>query len=372
MTRVLIVGGGIGGMSCAIALHGLGAELDIIDRDPDWRVYGAGITITRPTLRAFRDLGVLDELMAVGYCGDGIQICRPDGTPLYLVPDPEILGDPLPGSGGIMRPDLHRILSKQTLATGARVRLGLTVETLDDRGDSVNVHFSDGSTQTYDLVIGADGAFSQIRTMIFPDAGRPAYTGQFIWRLMTDRPAEITRRHYFLGGAVKVGLSPVSPTSLYLFALEHAPPRPPILEAGLPDALRALLQGFGGIVAELAAGINPRSAIVVRPLEAFLLPAPWYRGRVVLIGDAAHPTTPQLASGAGIAVEDALVLRDALRSHGDDIDTALARFMARRWDRCKAVVENSIEIGRREQAGEAIAEQTRLVQETLAKLAEPI
>jgi len=110
----------------------------------------------------------------------------------------------------------------------------------------------------------------------------------------------------------------------------------------------------------------------VRPLEAFLLPAPWYSGRIILVGDAAHPTTPQLASGAGMAIEDGLVLADELRRSGGDVARMFAAFMARRYDRCRLVTENSIEIGRREQDGRPPEEQTILVEQSLAKLAEPI
>ena len=370
--KILIVGGGIGGMSSAITLRKLGLAVDVIDRDPDWRVYGAGMTITRPTMRAFRDLGILDELITLAYDGDGIRICEPNGTYLRTVPDPQIPGEPLPGSGGIMRPDLHRVLSRRTLQSGANVRLGVTVATIDDRGESVHVTFSDGSSGDYDLVIGADGVFSQIRSMIFPNADRPEFTGQFIWRLMADRPPEFAARHYFLGGQVKVGISPVSESSLYLFALEHAPLRPPIPEQDLHEALGALLKGFGGIVGKLAQDLNSKSSIIVRPLASLLLPPPWYSGRILLVGDAAHPTTPHLASGAGIAIEDGLVLAEELQKAGYNVPTALRSFMDRRWERCRAVVENSIEIGRREQAGSSVAEQTTLVDLTLAKLAKPI
>ena len=372
--RILIVGGGIGGMATAIALSRRGHEIDLIDLDPEWRVYGAGITITRPTMRAFRLLGVLDEVERVGFAGDGIQICRADGTAVEKVADPVMRGAPLPGSGGIMRPDLHRILSQRVLAGGARVRLGLTVDELASDDNRVDVRFSDGTRSWYDFVVGADGVYSRVRTLIFPDAPRPEYTGQTVWRLFAPRPPEVTRRQFFLGGPSKVGLCPVSDTHLYMFLLENTPRRPIIPDAELPGELRRLLAGYGGPIRKLRDDLGPGANIVVRPLEAFRLPAPWYAGRVLLIGDAAHPTTPQLASGAGIAVEDALVLADELGEAGDTADVAdvFRRFMARREPRCRLVVDHSIEIGRREQAGRPAAEQTVLVEEALAKLAEPI
>lgn len=367
----LIVGGGVGGMAAALRLRGIGVRVDLIDRDPEWRVYGAGITITRPTLRAFRDLGLLDDFLEVGFAGDGIQVCDVNGAPVGKVPDP-LLGDPLPGSGGVMRPELHRILSHRVLASGATVRLGVTVAAMVQGADQVSVLFSDGSEALYDFVIGADGVFSSIRAQIFPDADKPAYTGQTVWRLHAPRPREVTRRHFFLGGPYKVGLCPVSDTHLYMFLLENGPRQLALPDEQLHVRLRELMQGYGGVLAQLREGLDPNAAIVVRPLEAFLLPAPWYDRRVLLIGDAAHPTTPQLASGAGIAVEDALVLSDELAKAEGDVPRAFAAFMARRWERCRLVVENSIEIGRREQAGRPPQEQTILVEESLAKLAEPI
>ena len=369
--RALVVGGGVGGMAAAVRLREIGVRVDLIDLDPEWRVYGAGITVTRPTLRAFRDLGILEEFLEVGFAGDGIQVCDVNGVPLGKVPDP-VLEDPLPGSGGVMRPELHRILSQRVLASGTSVRLGLTVSALEQGADQVSVLFSDGSKSLYDFVIGADGVFSSIRGQIFPDADKPAYTGQTVWRLYAPRPPEIIRRHFFLGGPYKVGLCPVSETHLYMFLLEDGPRQQILPDEQVHVRLRELMQGYGDVLSQLREGLDPASPIIVRPLEAFLLPAPWYDHRVLLIGDAAHPTTPQLASGAGIAVEDALVLGEELAKAGGDVPRAFQAFMARRWERCRIVVENSIEIGRREQAGRPPEEQTILVEQSLAKLAEPI
>ena len=373
--RVLVIGGGIGGMSAAIKLHDSGAQVELIDKDPDWRVYGAGITITRPTLRAFAELGVLDEVLAAGFAGDGIQVCSPTGEHIGLVSDPPLqdsAAGKIPGSGGIMRPALHRILSGQVRKREIAIKLGVTAQSLHNTEDLVCAEFSDGSGGEYDLVIGADGAFSQTRQMILPNAPKPEYTGQTVWRLYAPRPKSIVRRHFFLGGAVKVGLTPVSDSHLYLFLLEKTAYPEIICEAEAPERLRKLMTGFGGVVGDLRDSLGPESPIVVRPLEAFLLLPPWYHNRVLLIGDAAHPTTPQLASGAGLAVEDALVLNEELKSAHNDVPRALASFMNRRWPRCQIVVENSLEIGRREQGGRSPDEQTRLVEESLALLAQPI
>ncbi|MBI5721703.1 MAG: FAD-dependent oxidoreductase [Burkholderiales bacterium] len=369
--KALVVGGGIGGMSAAITLRRCGVQVDLVDLDPQWRVYGAGITIAGATLRAFKALGILDEVVAHAYVGDGIQICDRSGQRLGIVPTPAA-EEGIAGCGGIMRPLLHRILSQRTLRADVDVRLGMTVDRLDSGAEGVDVVFSDGKEARYDLVVGADGLFSRVRKLLFPSAPEPQYTGQSVWRIAARRPAEIERRHYFLGGPVKVGLTPVSADQMYMFLLETGPRRSVLGDAELESELAGLLRGcHGGPLHGILDRRVPGTGIVLRPLEGFLLPGPWHLGRSLLIGDAAHPTTPQLASGAGMAVEDALVLGEELQ-RAESVERALEGFMARRYERCRLVVENSLEIGRREQRRAPIEEQTQLVEQSLRVLAQPI
>ena len=366
----LIVGAGIGGMSTAIALRRIGVDVELIDIDPHWKVTGAGITITGPTLRAFKALGAYDEIAARGYVGEGIRVCDMAGEHVRDLATPMPPEAGVAGCGGITRPVLHAILSARTLASGARVRLGVSVDRLEQDAGGVDVTFSDGATGRYDVVVGADGIASRTRGQIFPHAPRAAYTGQSVWRVFTHRPPDVNRRHYFLGGPVKVGFTPVSDDRMYLFVLERTPKERRTPDALVPD-LAALLEGYGGIVKTIRESLTTASEVVFRPLEAFLLPAPWHVGRVILIGDAAHPTTPQLASGAGIAVEDALVLAEEIEVAAT-VPDAFDAFLARREERCRLVVESSIEIGRLEQQRAPAEAQTAVVEHALRRLAEPI
>lgn len=368
--KVLVVGGGSGGMAAAIALSRIGVGVDVIDINEQWGMLGAGLTITGPTLRALHALGVLDDIKKNGYTGDGIQVRDyASGEPIRLLDTPLVEAG-VPSSGGIMRPQLHEALAKHMRQAQVPVRLGITVDELAQDAQGVTVRFSDGSSGRYDLVLGADGVNSKVRGMIFPDAPRAEYTGQNVWRVTVPRPASIERRTFFLGGPCKVGFTPVSDTEMYMFVLETAPKlfRD---ESNLHLPLKELLQGYGGEVAQVRDALTAQDRINFRPLEAFVLPAPWYRGRVLLIGDAAHPTTPQLASGAGMAIEDALVLEDLLQK-STDIPMLLLDFMARRVGRCRMIVEGSMEIGRLEQTRAPVAEQTAVVQRVLAALTEPV
>jgi len=370
MSTALVVGGGVGGMSCAMQLRALGFDVDLIDKDPGWRVYGTGITITGPTLRALKQLGVLEEVKAAGFCSGNARVFTRAGELVGSVQVPQLAPD-IPGTGGIMRPALHQILSSRTQAQGVRVRLGVTVRSVGQDGSMLRVRTSDGAAGEYDLVVGADGVHSQLRALLFPDAPIPNYTGQGCWRVVAARPPEVDSAEFYFGGPHKVGLNPCSQTQLYMFLLQHSPGNPHIFPRDMLPTLRELMSGYEGRIGAIRSGLGPESSIVYRPLETLLLPAPWYRGRVVLIGDAVHATTPHLASGAGMAIEDALVLAEELTGEGS-ITAALERFMERRWNRCRLVVETSIRIGELELAGADPETQQRLLSETSATLAAPI
>lgn len=369
IASALVIGGGIAGMSAALVLSRLGVAVDLIDADPEWRTYGAGISVTGTSLRALDDLGLLDEVRARGNVASGIKGRSPDGSILFEVP-PSPDAPPIQCSGGIMRSELHEILSLRVKASPVRVRLGLKVASMDDQGDCVAVAFSDGTQGNYDLVVGADGIYSQTRSALFPDASPAVFTGQGCWRAIAPRPEGMTGTEMFFGGQVKLGFNPVSPAHMYLFALENVPDNPRYSESELVDRLKALLSGFGSYVAQVRDGLGAHSLVNYRPLEWQLLADPWYKGRVVLIGDAAHATTPHMASGAGMAIEDALVLGRELAAH-DDVAPALAAFMAHRFERARIVVENSVRIGTIEMTGGDQVEANRMLGGTLAALQQP-
>lgn len=365
--KLLVVGGGIAGMSLAIRMRELNWSVDLVELDPQWRVYGAGISITGPTYRASRRLGIAEELMAQGFSSQrGVRICAPTGQIVAEIPAHPI--EPgLPTGGGIMRPVLHEILSSRTRMAGVNVRLGVTVASISEGPAGVTAQTSDGRKETYALVVGADGVFSKMRSMIFPQAPQPRYTGQYCWRLMAARAPEIDGVHFYMAGAVTAGLMPTSASQMYMFLLHHVPEKLRIEEAHQMLRLRELMMPFSGVLGGLRDGLSGKSAIVVRPLEAILLPRPWHSGRVMLIGDAVHATTPHLASGAGIAIEDALVLSEELAGAGG-IEQALVRFEERRWERCRLVVENSVRIGDMEQSHADPGALKRLMAESEAAL----
>jgi len=370
--KILVVGGGFSGMSAAIQLRKAGAEVDLVEIDPGWRSYGAGISLGGAALRAFCTLGIIDAFLQKGAAHDGADVLTSAGHPITSLPTPRLAGPDIPGGGAIMRPVLASILADATRASGTSVRLGTTFAALTNSDRGVVVKFSDGSQASYDLAIGADGLNSAMRAAEFADAPKPRYTGQCVWRAVLPRFPEIDRTKMWMGHKVKAGVNPVSREQMYLFVTEDRPDNDRIDPARFVELLKAMLGQFSApTVKAIRATLNEDCHVVYRPLESMLLPRPWFRGRVVLIGDAVHATTPHLAAGACIGLEDAIVLVEEL-DRADSVDAGLKAFESRRWERCRMVVENSVRLGEIEITGGDTAEHAGIMRESMKALAAPI
>lgn len=372
LKKALIVGGGFSGMAAAIELRKRGVEVDLLEIDPQWRSYGAGISLGGPTLRAFGVLGILERFLQHGYAADGVDLYTPDGTHLAQLPTPRIAGENVPGGGAIMRPVLAKLMAEATLEAGVNVRLGCSFTSLTQDDDGVDVELTDGGKHRYDVVIGADGLYSKMRALLFPDAPQPRYSGQGVWRAVLPRPADLVRTTMWIGPKVKTGVNPVSDTELYLFVNEDRETHAHIPLEQQPEMLRALLASFPAPqMQQIRDQIGAHSQVIYRPLESLLLPQPWYRGRVVLIGDAVHATTPHLASGACIGIEDGLVVAEEL-GRAATVDEALRRFQERRYERCRMVVENSDRLCEIEVNGGDKQEHAAIMRASMMTLAGPI
>ena len=342
--RVLIVGAGLGGLSLALSLRRAGIEADLVEIEPELHAAGAGITLNGASLRAFASLGLLDEIKRHGHCHDGRRVYDGKGKLLFSSPAERLLGPDIPNGAGILRPVLHRIVHDAAVAAGASIRFGTSVASLNQSDDGVEVRSSDGISDRYPLVVGADGIASTIRGFIFPNTPKPRYTGQGCWRAVLPKPADIETPCTFMGRDHKAGLNPISNEEMYLYLLQHVPDNRWMPPAEWPALLAAELGEFDGLLAEIREDLGPASRVNYRPLEKLLLDPPWHRGRIVLIGDAAHATTPHVGYGAGLAIEDAIVLAELLPEPAP-LDELLERFVKRRFGRCRTVVEGSARLG---------------------------
>src|SRR5215472_2747096 len=227
---------------------------------------------------------------------------------------------------------------------GVPIRLSTTVDTLMQDDQGVTVQFTNGETARYDLVVGADGMNSLIRDIAFGPGHRPHYTGQMVWRATVSRPRDVECRHSYFGPTNKSGFNPISESQMYIYAVQNVPERPHWNDAELPAMLRDLLAEFGGALGRAREEICTPEQITCRPVFSMILPPPWYSGRIIVIGDAAHTTTPHLASGASIAIEDSIILARLLQSD-HSLHAILDDFMRQRYERCRMIVQNSELLG---------------------------
>ena len=369
--NVLIVGGGIAGMTLAVALRRAGIACEVVEINPQWTVVGVGIALGGPALRALRVLGVLDRCVAKGFGYSHFDHCDANGNITGRVEMPRLNGPDYPATIGIMRQELHTVLQDAMTQADVPIRLGVTVDSLEPDDAGVAVAFNDGTHGRYDLVVGADGANSTVRELVAGTQWRPKYTGQAVWRATVSRPASVDARNSYQGPRHKAGFNPVSQTQMYIYFVQNLPEWVRLADSTLASTLRELLSDFGGVLAKARDEIVDAEAIAYRPIASLIMPAPWHRGRIVLIGDAVHTTTPHMAAGAGIAVEDSVVLAELLAA-GQSAPAVLEAFMTRRYERCRLVVQNSFQLGEWEKTPNAPgADPIPVEQQTIRMLAQP-
>ncbi|MFD3504532.1 FAD-dependent monooxygenase [Streptomyces sp. NPDC058676] len=342
VTRVLVTGAGIGGLGAAVALARRGVEVDVVEVREDSGVLGVGINQPANSLRALRTLGVLDEVLEIGFPYDRNAFYDWQGQ--LIVECPSAFGGDVPANNALTRRELHRILNGAAEHAGAKVTHGVSVRDLEETGNEVHVTFSDGRTETYDLVVGFEGLRSPLRQRLFGTEHEPVFTGYSVWRLTMPRPEEVRNTMLFQGDATKAGVIPLSEDSMYLLHVTPEPGNPHMPSDRMADLLIERLAGYGGLIGELRDSITSPDGIVYSPLNEVFLPSPWFKGRAIVLGDAAHASAPHLTQGAGMALEDAVVLAEELAEPDRTVEASLLAFMERRHERVRLVQEVSHQI----------------------------
>lgn len=336
--KILIVGGGIAGLSAAIACGKNGEQCDVIDVSD--RVEGANISFNCRAVDALHELGVLDRCIAMGRASNAPPFAGAlDRFGRVIAPtndDPSDTG--LPRSIAIYRPRLAHILREAAEAHGAKITIGLTMEEFKQSGDAVSVTFSDGSSETYDLVIGADGYRSKVRAMLHGPDLQVEHKGQVIARWVFQAGEEIRPATYV--GPWGIILVVRTTDDLVYVASDFRSAKG---ETVSPEQARQILSEKLAQIEDpnirlVETYLTPASQVTAKAYETLYVPTPWHRGRVTLAGDAAHSITPYLSSGGGMAIEDAVVLAQELRSNSI-IDEALDRYTERRGERTRRVYE---------------------------------
>ena len=336
--RILVVGAGIGGLGAAISLRQRGFAVDVVEIKPELSVYGVGINQPANSLRALRSMGVLDEIIAVGCQYDHSDFFAADGE--LIVHVPSIMGGDVPANTALSRLNLHKILISRAEQHGVKISYGTTVEQFTDTGRAVDVRFTDGRQESYDLVAAFDGIRSATRRTVFGPEHDAVYSGFGVFRVTLPRPDYVDGVRVYQALGVKAGYIPLSAATMYMFVVTPDPPGVSHRREDFVTILRDRMAPFGALPGEVREALNPSDDIVYSPISDVLLPLPWFSGRVGILGDAAHACAPHLTQGAGMALEDGLVLADCLDA-GGALDKRLRAFEQRRFPRARLVQDVS-------------------------------
>lgn len=341
---ILVVGGGITGLTLSRALTRDGHRVTLVERTPAFEPLGAGITLAGNAMAVLERLGLADEARAVGRRIAGGAVSDLRGRPL-LSADLDDAGPTaaLADLWALHRADLHALLARG--AGDAELLLGSTVESLVDEGERVAVRLQGGAERRFDLVVGADGIRSAVRAMALGDDAPPVrYAGYTCWRVVAANRPGIDASYEQWGAGLRVGVVPLLGERVYAFLVANAPANERDAEGeDRARMLRRRFRGFEGPAGALLASLDDDAAIMRHDIEELARPA-FGRGRVLLVGDAAHAMTPNLGQGAAQGIEDALALTLSLRAHDDDGAVASA-FRQLRAARVTSIQRTSRRIG---------------------------
>jgi salicylate hydroxylase len=345
--RIVIIGAGIGGLGAACALHQRGFEVDVYERSPRLAEVGAGLQVGPNAVRVYRALGLEEGLRRAAFEPINMVSLKWDDASLRFREPLKAIAAAKYGAPYMTahRADLHRLL-RETLPP-SRIHLGADCVGAFSTGPMAVAKFADGAEVEADVIVGADGIRSAIRAQLF-GADSPRFTEQMCWRAMVPMdcvparvgPAasvELVRGEYlgWLGPNGHVITYPIGDGSVLNIFAGHVSETWVEESWSVASTSAELIEAYRGWnEALLGVFANVRECFkwgIFDPIPQ------WTRGRVTLLGDAAHPTMPTLAQGANMAIEDGYVLARSLARHGDDIEAGLRAYVAERQPRTSRV-----------------------------------
>ncbi|MEW6130501.1 MAG: FAD-dependent monooxygenase [Acidobacteriota bacterium] len=341
--RAIIIGGGIGGLCAAIALKRKGIDVTVFEKTCELQEVGAGLSLWLNAIKALDKIGLTQALQALSIPQVSGGVRNSKGALLSSAFNAETNEKSEPLIIVLHRAELLAALLKTLGEENVKLNAQCIGFTQDDK--RVKARFADGSEVVGDFLIGADGINSVVRATLFGRA-RPRYSGYTAWRGVTEFNDPILRQgaSESWGKGARFGIIPMSQNRVYWFATKNAPAGEKDAAAGRKGELLDLFQGWHEPIERLLEATDEtailRNDIIDRePLRS------WTQGRVTLLGDAAHPMTPNLGQGACQAIEDAVVLADSLVANVE-VTAALKNYEANRLKRANKIVTQSWRIGK--------------------------
>ena len=338
--KIGIIGAGIGGLTTAIMLHNLGYTCTLFESSPTVRGIGAGIGLASNAIKAFDYLGLEEGIVQISNPIDQFDICSENGKILVQADTSKISKKYDKANYAIHRADLHQFLLGQLNSNQIE-----TSKELEDVkiNSNVQLKFKDHSTAEFDYVIGADGVNSKLRQIFLPKS-EPRYAGYWCWRgvVKLENWKSIHKNTETWGRKGRFGISPLTGNRVYWYACVNSNLKDGVDKFGLEE-LKKLFQNYHRDIPMLLDLTDEKEVITtpivdIQPISKFS-----FSDKVLLIGDAAHATTPNMGQGACMAIEDVAVLQDELKKN--DFPTAFRNFEKRRLDRTKYIIKTSWKAG---------------------------
>lgn len=370
-STALIIGGGIAGLSSAIALTRVGLQCEVLEKGNPKE--GASIAISGRSADALVELGIYDLVYQAGtpFPHDSGVVTMRDSTGRQLSRGPA--RPTWPGAKeavGIYRPTLIEIMTKVAKDLGVKIRQETTFTEIENSADGVSVSLSTGERHRYDFVVGADGIRSATRKELFPSSPEPTYAGQLSIRWMAPGP-QVQPESWYLSSVGRLGFYYLPEDYVYVPAVFNLPEDEKMSQEEVYQLFGKLLDSMTApAMVELRSRLNRDSDLIARPFKWILLSSPWYSNRTILIGDAAHATTAHMGMGGGMALEDSVVLGQCIRD-ASSIPEAFDAFMKRRYERVQTVVNTSVKLSELEQRNAPPTENKALLDKAFAALGEP-
>jgi 2-polyprenyl-6-methoxyphenol hydroxylase-like FAD-dependent oxidoreductase len=336
----IVVGAGIGGLAAALGLARAGVETVVVERESELREAGAGLSLWSNAIHALDVLGVADAIRGFSIPSVDAGLRRWDGR-MLVTAAPAMLRNAAGDLCLVMhRADLQRALAE---AVGpARIEFGRRSVGIRQDASGVTAIFADGGERRADLLVGADGLRSVVRGALH-GAVPPRYAGYTAWRAVVAFDHRRLRPGESWGRGRRFGQIPIHGGLVYWFATRNAP-EGSTSHVGARAELATLFRGWHAPIAELIDATD-EAAILVNDIHDRPPLAHWGEGRVTLVGDAAHPMTPNLGQGACQAIEDAVVLSRMLE-RAPEVRPALRAYEAARIPRVHPIVKGSNLAGR--------------------------
>jgi 2-polyprenyl-6-methoxyphenol hydroxylase-like FAD-dependent oxidoreductase len=341
--RVVVVGAGLAGLSCALAMAHRGVRVQVVEEGGDARPWSAHVDVVPNLIRDLAVLGVGEACVRVGFPYQGVDVADQHGRLLYRVDSPRLAGRGYPAALGIALGELLQLLKQALVVRGVAISCGGGVAALHRVVDGARVEMRDGTQAEADTVLLAVGSVSPLRRALFPEAPEVASLGQRWWYVPVPRPPSLNRPLIVTGTAGRRAW--LVPTRQDQASVSYAEPDDSPMNGTPAQHLREALSRMAAPVRELARFIDDATEIGLRPVRSGVLPSPWHAGPVLAVGQCAHTFPPHFGQAAAQAVEDARVVSDLLDGTRDRDDLFKA-FMLRRLDRVRRIHEITTQAAR--------------------------